>query len=1339
MIEATCSACGTTNRIAEGDVPSGAAFVTCASCKARIAVPSAAATVASRKTPPPMPKPPGAKVPASLPSAGAKTDALDLGDLPAPKRQSPLGAVDLPAPKPAPKSALAGALSGGDLPAPKPKGSALDLDLMPAASAVDDGISDLPAPKATKRHPTPPPRPGNDLNPDSDLPAPRGAKPSIGPKSVAAAAPAGDLSGGRSGAARALTDLPTPADLDLPAPKSPLADLPAPKAPASTLKPPAATVKPAVVADLPAPKQDIELPAPKGFFDDLPQPAKKPAAAPAGEVAPKGFFDDLPQPAKKQAAAPAGEVAPKGFFDDLPQPAKKSSTDLTPSKKSSTDLAPKAAPPASPSAAAGPVPAPKGFFDDLAPPTFSAKEPIDLGGLEPLDLPDEPAALDLGAPLPPIGGPPAAAGTGSFDDLDLSAPTAPQAVKPIGEPPPPPDDGGGVKFTTPKAKPPGTPATPAATISKAALKSEPLSLELEGEKDKDTAAPVAKRPARAADARPDDAATARAKRKRTRIALGAVLVLALAGAGGTWFYKRHAAQAARAEQIESGLASARRALASDTPDRWQRAVTASQKVLEVAPKHGEALGISAEASLAGAMADGKNAAARIAKGRKHIADALEAGVVHPTLDRAQALATITSNPEAAPARLEAMTAKQPKDATLAVYLGWAHEAAGDLAKAIAAYDRGLAGPNGVKILALLGRGRAKLASGDLEGATADFQAVYDLDNKNIPAQIGRAAARPVTDVQQQENDLLALLSLKEIESADPRAVVQAWTLAAEIARNAGRLDEARDRYRKGLKINDKDVGAMVGLAEVELRDGKLVAAAELIGKALVQNKDYIPAQIVQADLAVREGKVDEATTRIDALEKREPPLPPLELSRVGVLRGKLLELGKDDAGAVEAYIAAAKLAGERDLTPTMLAVNKLSEMAKAETDPTKAAALRARADELLSELSSAAEKDPKVAGALGLAYFQAGQPAKAEPWLRKLAEARPTDPDAQYQLGRVLRAQGKGIEAVSFLEKAAGLAPERAEIGLELARTFELLNRDSDAGKAYEKLLAAGEPTLELRSHAGEFFVRMRQLDKAGEQGKKILEAEPRHPAGLYLKGEGDLAAGRLDDARRAFLEASDAERSAKNLDAVGRATESIAMLKGKDYLALQEGALRSYTAAYELDPKLFSSLLGMGRLHVARREMTKAVNILLEADRVRSNDAEVAYLLGVAYAELGTKDTKKAGLAWLTKSMGLKQDANTAYRLGMLYTDVDINQERQAIANLAIAVDLAEKQQRAALPLPEWYAEATFQLGNLANQVGDERRACEAWKRFKGTNPPPGPKTKEVDHILATSLKTAC
>ena len=1412
MIEATCSACGTQNRIAEADVPVGAKFVTCSSCKSRVALPVKTAATLPKLPPPVPPKGPpsgppsislgpSGAIPAPPPVPGGRTDEIiDLADLPAPKRQSPLG----PAPsRPAPKSGLASALEV-DLPAPKPKTAtgpiSLDLDDVlapapPAEPAPPSESVDLPAPKVARPsspHPAAAPtRAASDTPPGSapstasgpapgtpdviDLPAPRGARAVTPARATPVAGPVIDLPAPRpkprAGAERAAPKGP-PALADLPAPR-PGADLPAPKGPPA-------------LADLPAPRPGVDLPAPKGLFDDLPQPARgqdaaadvpapkglfddlpQPArGAPADDVpAPKGFFDDLPQPAR---GAPADVPAPKGFFDDLPQPGKQAPE--APAPKGFFDDLPqpgKQAPEApapkgffddlpQPGKQAPEAPAPKGFFDDLPQPSRgqdAGAEPIDLdpGFGEPLDLDSGldsalDSALDSGAPLSSDDDPlelaspskDAAPTSSTFDDLDLSTPTAPPPRAPSvdGEPSPIKFSPASKASSAGKDKPAGDQATVPALSTTGGAE---VSLELAEPLDRTGPSTIARGATTKTPEPGDEIETARKRRRTRRVLAGVVLGLAVLGGGGFYMYQRHAAQQQRADEIAQHLSRARKALASDDAARWTRAGSAAAKVLELEPQHGEALGISAEAAIAGALADGKNTAGRFARGRKQIADALGAGAVVPAIQRAQAVSAITTSPQSAVPKLEALIAKQPDDLALQLYLGWAHEAAGELPAAVQAYERAATATGGVKLLALLGRGRAKLALADLEGARADFRAVLAEDKDNIPAQVGLAAARTASEIQQQENDLLALLALPAVKDADPRAVVRAWILAADIARNSGRPDVARERYRKALELDDKHLDALTGLALVELRDDKVDAAFELITKALTSDSNHALAQLVATEISMLQGKLDDAAERIDALSRRDPPLVPLDMARLHVVRGRLLDLRRDPNGAVEAFVEAAKLAGERDLAPTMLAVEKLTQLAAqaaADNDPAREAALRARADELLSALATSAEKDPQLAFALGTAYAQAGQAAKAEPWLRRVVEVRPDDPDAAYQLGRVLRILDRATEAVSLLEKARGAAPERTEIAVELARTLEVLGRDDEAGALYDALLAKGDPSLEARAHAGLFYVRTRQLAKAGEQGEKILAIDRGHATGHYLRGEALLAAGQLDEARRAFLAAADTERSARHLDAVGRATESIAMQKGKDYLAMQDTALRSYIAANELEPTLFSSLLGKGRLYVARREMEKAVVELLAAEKSKPETAEVAFHLGVAYQELGTKQSKRAAVEWLQRANKLEQSAETAYRLGQLYTDPDINQERPAIASYDLATRLAIDAQKKTGALPEWYPEALFQLGSLTNAVGNEKAACDAWKKYLGTKPTNKARIDEVQRTIATSLR---
>lgn len=492
MIEVTCGACGAVQQLADADVPPGGKQLTCSSCKSRINVPGAKATIS------------GAPRPGALGGAA-------LPDLPAPRRPSPLASAG-PA-KPLPKSPLDGA---EDLPAPKLAGRVPTTGVGPTTggsvtrggieplrdaagsgpmraqvagqpgdprSMTRGGAEDLPAPKRSALPPLPPmapPAPRPETSPlaaaGADLVAPkRSAGPAISAKPTVPAVPpmmprgnAGpaaptpapgeiDLDDLLAPAKPGLGDLPAPARpglTDLPAPKRDGApDLPAPKRPVQPDLP--APKRPPEIADLPQPKGATDLPAPKGFFDDLPQPAKNQPGS-TDLPAPKGFFDDLPQPAK---AGKPELPAPKGFFDDIPQPARQQTAvpapvGAQPSKPPT--IAPSTRPAAPPPIAthAGPPPVARAvpggdprahnpsappptaddLFNDLTPPPVLTTPPaLDLDDLDLGPGGDAAAPADgAGQKSPSASGIRRTAGASQSGAARTKAPSTPPAPTPTG-------------------------------------------------------------------------------------------------------------------------------------------------------------------------------------------------------------------------------------------------------------------------------------------------------------------------------------------------------------------------------------------------------------------------------------------------------------------------------------------------------------------------------------------------------------------------------------------------------------------------------------------------------------------------------------------------------------------------------------------------------------------------------------------------------------------------------------------------------------------------------------------------------------------------------------------
>ena len=1327
MIEATCAACGTLNRVSETSVPAGARFVTCVECKARVAIPMVPASVAPPpKLPPASSRPP----PTAVPPSASAAETLEVADLPAPKRTSTLGSLPLPPPprpsfaaKPPERSGLAAALDP-ELPAPKitraaaPTPPSFDLLMGASPLASSDSGVDLPAPKRTVQRSLP------ELPRDTitDLPAPRSSR-NLADLPAPKAAPKPDL---LSKPAPKPTDLP-------PRPANP----PKPKEPSVTVAPwvpePPAPKKGPTIPDLPAPRMadgpsklhgNADLPAPRGFFDDLPQPVPPDRnldlPAPALDhgpdlPAPKAFLDDLPQSALDHSP---DLPAPKGFFDNLPALPTTPRPEAPAPKGFFDNL------PALPTTPRPEAPAPKGFFDNLPgrpikPSDGSSPEGFfdDLASPGRADRAAQPGpSLELDGGEADLDGE-----AGAQLDLVTSSNTSARSRDELDRP-----DPAVLPIRFEPASP--APAAPLATGSRTELDGGPT-LELEA------ATPGAeradgKRPDRAKPVL-DAAAAARARARRNQIVLGGLLATVVLGGGGFLLYKRHAATQERATAITEQLDLARASYTASDPQHWQRAAAAARRVIELDDKNPEALGIGAESLLASVLVEGTASGPKIGQARAMLDAARGAGISSPQLARARALSALVAHqPDGAVAQLQPLVAQAPKDGALALYLGWALEAKGDAAAAIKAYDLATTDP-AVKLPALYGRGNARLELAELEAARADFSAVLALANDHAGAQVGLATAQPASAAPHQEADLMAILARKDLAGADPRAIARAWTRAGHAALRDGRYEVARERFRKALGVLPQDLAATIELAETELRDGKLDAAAELTAAALGVAKDNVPAQLVQSALELKQHKLPLAAQRLAALASHVTPLAPLEQARLHLLTGELLAAqGKDDE-ALDAYILGAKIARELDLSPLLAAVKQLGAMtatAVEAQDQGRADALRARSAQLLGELAEHAEQDPQLAMMLGLAMVSQGDAGKAEPWLRRVVEARPGDAEPRFQLGRALLASGKHDEAIEALSAARGLDPARGDIGVALARAYEALGRDPAAGALYTELLAGKLPSLELRGRAGRFFARTGALDKAGEQGAKIVEAEPGNATGLYLQGEGLLSAGKLLEAKQAFQRALERERDPQYLDALGRAAEALA--RGGDR-ELQDLALRSYLAAAEAAPTTFNSLAGQGRLYVARHEAAKAVPPLLAAAKLDPRSADVMFLLGAAYQEL---QQPAEALRLLEASAKLSPRPDAFWRIGQIARDA--NRGPRAAAALGEATRLAaEAEQRTGTPIP-WLTDALYLQGRVNFDLHHESGARDAWIMYVARNPPASAQLTEVKQLLATSLR---
>ncbi|MBK9072169.1 MAG: tetratricopeptide repeat protein [Myxococcales bacterium] len=1305
MKQLTCGACGATQSLADGDLPAGAKEVACQACGVAIAVrpigfgPALAAfdaedgdgddvldLPAPRRASPLAGAPTGAGQP--LPSLGLELDALQelptVNEAPA-SNKTAFGIATGPAPRdmgdlPAPKTAKTGlsALAGlGDLPAPK------------GPAAASGPFGDLPAPKG----------PVGSGGPFGDLPAPKGP--------VGSGGPFGDLPAPKGPVGGAFGDLPAPkgpvggAFGNLPTPKGPvggggIADLPAPKGPAGAF------------ADLPAPKAPAAAPPLNlghAALDMLDLPS--PAAPAANSLTPKleqgltakpsDLFADLPLPSP--AAPPkVASGASLDLLGDLPKPISTHAPSSGGGKALDLDDL-DLEQPSTPAATAG------GKAEPLAPPPIAkpaagaAVPNLDLGDFGGLDLPSSSAssssqpsqraaaaqsvsdAMASNAAAAASGASGASVTEGrnktevdfgtSTDDLDLSLGSDKQAAPAFGMP------SSSTKSSAPAANPDG----PATKIDISSKKSK-------GE------------------------LTKRAK----LIAVGVGVAVLLVISGGIYGYLKWSAAKELETKIANLLVDARTELSRGNTGHWDKAVTIANEVLALQPNNSDALGIAAQGLLAGYLDEGVDGARRLGQVKNLIA---KMGTAKGNdVEMAQALKLLaldTGQGERALQRLETVVAADPGNKQVALYQGWAYLSARKWKAAQVAFERSLAAAPERQIPELIGRAEAKAMLGDREGARADYAKVLEKDKDHIGAQVGLAAAMPPSDYARRESDLVALLARPDIEKADARAVLKAWGLAADEALRAGRLEVAADRYRKALAISGDDFAATLGLAKLALRQDRVDEAERQVLRALDRDKADIAARMLHVEVLIAKGNPNEARGVMDNLIADANATTNASIkSRVLVLRGEMLEAegGKPD-DVIALYQEAVATAETGDYGPPVAAANglgRLAAKADAEKQPELAKQYRAKAEEFLTAISSLANNDPATALTLGVAYTTTGAPARGEEWLRKALASRPGDIETNFQLAVALSRQGKRQEAINVFAKTFAMDGSRLDVGLQYALELEAAARDGEAGDLYAKLVSSRDVTLDIRARAGRFWARQGDIDKAKEQGDQILEVAPEYPAGLFLKAEGLLKAGKLDEARRFFTRASDEDGEAQYFDGLGRACEAL----GADGdLRYKDEAIRAYGKASEIDPKMFNSLSGLGRLHLERVAFEKALVAYTAAETLLPSDPGV--LFGKGAALQGLRRYQDA-LAALTKAVAITPTADAYYKIAQVNRDLE--RTAASASALSSATRMGIEQETKTGKKVEWLSEAMWMSGFLENQLGNDASACRAWKLFIARNP---------------------
>ena len=178
-----------------------------------------------------------------------------------------------------------------------------------------------------------------------------------------------------------------------------------------------------------------------------------------------------------------------------------------------------------------------------------------------------------------------------------------------------------------------------------------------------------------------------------------------------------------------------------------------------------------------------------------------------------------------------------------------------------------------------------------------------------------------------------------------------------------------------------------------------------------------------------------------------------------------------------------------------------------------------------SDYRKAKELAPDMAATdlgLGLLYFNTGRFHESKESLDRFIEHQPDHAEARVARGHVLNKLGKRAEAIEEYGAALALHPD-PEIYIERSQLLAADNKLAEALSALDEGIRSLGSVVTLELYAIDLEIRLERYDQALERVSKIAAQSERKEAWLARKGEILSQASRKDEARKAYLAASEA------------------------------------------------------------------------------------------------------------------------------------------------------------------------------------------------------------------------
>jgi predicted Zn finger-like uncharacterized protein len=1316
MLKVECESCKAPYQVDERRVPPAGLKMRCPKCGHTFLVtdpskgtPAAGAEGAAK--PPPKkatmvglaPKPPPAGNKPAAPAAPSPAPGPAAPPAPAPLPSLGFD-VTLPAVKPAAPPAAAKPAPAPPPVVPPPFTGLDDLDLpaLPSDVGLPAAVKKSPAAKSADP-PAPAPPPAAKPDPftfEVDLPA-------IPP--AAAAPPRSGESGGFGS-----IDLPAPKPAgavggipDLPAakPARGFGDLPMPKPGGG-------------FGDLPMPKPgggfgDLPMPKPGGGFGDLPMPSSGaglpaaksgPGAAVAfGEIDLPSVQNDLPQHAFGGANLPA----PTGAGAHLPSPAGAGAH--LPSPLGAGAHLP------SPMGAAAHLPSPMGaaaHLPEAMSPNMHLPTAMGANAHMPSPVSDErllpnrqkgPAPIAFGElDLPLVGGGepsrPPTSGPASFGEVDLPSDGASQAPASVGR------GAGGMAFGevdlggADSAAPMGPP--PATSAGTFAFQEASL--------DAGPSQNVAAVPGRLRERAAEVGSSRLPKFLGIGLALfiigGAALQLTPVGAFGYLYItdKLHSGDYVKDAAAKGDFARTKLAL-----DTFPSAQAAADELVDARKKTPRSRPLGAYAAFVEYVNQVRFGLdpARAARVSTFIADIPPETEV-PYLAAAQAAQAAQAGEwEKAKAAVDVATQKEPKDGIqheLSILKGEIALAQRDAAGALAAFNAAHASGGSARTLFGIARSHF-LAKAYPKAAEAVEGAL-----KASPTHAGARTLRAQLVWELQRDDAAAMKDLAEVLDENNRKNLGSGELSYALAAKGWilfareRAGDARTAFDEAVKVDPRNVTALVGQGEVLYADGRFTEALTRFEEALSKDPTSIIATLGAAKTKISLERLADAKAQLVAARQKAP-----KDMNVALWLARTEEALGNKKAAEDLYSTAIDLADPQNND----AVQAYAAYARFLAAQGKNAEAAAKLEQARAKLPDT----PALHRAFGEVAVAQGRFEEALDHFEAALKQNPNDLGTRFKLGETYLKMNKLDLAAKAFDEVAAIDKEYPGIALQRGILFE---RSGDMQKALEQFQSASQKfpnDIDLMLHVGAAYVAIGEPEKALPLLIKVKDQRPNSAEANHFVGRAYLQQGGLEAAaamrylqRAVALDPNKAEYHLYVAWAANEATPA------------QLGLARTHVEkALQLDKLLADAYWQRGVIERREGQTNDAIKDLKRALELKPSRYEAHATLAEAYED---KNDIGAALAeWQKAIAGNDKPPHWRWRYGRLLATR--NQNGEAARHLVYAVEHGKKAQ----PRPGWLANAAFEAGEALRKSGQKAAACEHYKLYLELAAPTAPDRRDA------------